>query len=287
MENTYICLFLKTKMQTMNTPKVIVVLFLLLIVSACQTNPFTGKKGLALVSNSELFPQSFQLYQETLKESKVIRGTAEAKMVDQVGRQIAEAAEKFLASTGQQGYLKDYRWEYALIESDQVNAWCMPGGKIAVYSGILPLTQNRAGLAVVMGHEVSHALLNHSQQQASQSQITNVIGMGGSTALSGTQFGSVFNQIYGIGTQLGVTLPYSRKFETEADELGLQLMAIAGYDPEVAIAFWERMNAAGGKAPAEFLSTHPSGQSRINNLKGKVNEAKATARKFGVTQFQK
>src|SRR5699024_6673181 len=140
---------------------------------------------------------------------------------------------------------------------------------------------------VVMGHEVSHALLNHSQQQASQSQITGILGMAGSTALSGTQFGGAFNQIYGIGTQLGVTLPYSRKFETQADELGLKLMAIAGYDPAVAVEFWERMNAQGGKEPQEFMSTHPSGTTRVNNLKSQIAEAKAIAQKFGVTTFKR
>ncbi len=261
--------------------------FLLIPLFSCQTNPFTGKKGLALVSNSELFPQSFQLYEKTLNESTVIQGTADAQMVKEVGQEIAEAAKRFLASKGQEGYLKDYRWEYALIKSKEVNAWCMPGGKIAVYTGILPLTQNKAGLAVVLGHEVSHALLNHSQRQASQSQITNIIGIGGSAALSGTQFGEVFGQVYGVGTTLGVRLPYSRKFETEADDLGLYLMAIAGYDPAVAVDFWERMNAQGGEEPAEFLSTHPSGQTRINNLKKQVKKAREVAQKFGVTSFKR
>lgn len=260
---------------------------ILLFFGACQKNPFTGKKNLALVSNAELFPYSFQLYEETLKENKVIRGTKEAKMVEKLGNEIANAAEKFLASQGQQGYLKDYRWEYSLIESDQINAWCMPGGKIAVYTGILPVTQTEAGLAVVMGHEVSHALLNHSQQQASQGQITQIIGLGGSAALSGTQFGNVFGEIYGVGTALGVTLPYSRKFETQADDLGLTLMAIAGYDPEVAVEFWERMKQSSSGEPAEFMSTHPSSQTRVNNIKAKVSEAKAIARKFGVTQFKR
>lgn len=265
----------------------IILSFLLISLVSCQTNPFTGKKGLALVSNNELFPQSFELYEKTLSESTVIQGTSDAQMVEEVGHEIAEAAKRFLASTGQEGYLEDYRWEYALIKSDEVNAWCMPGGKIAVYTGILPLTENKAGLAVVLGHEVSHALLNHSQRQASQGQITNIIGIGGSTALSGTQFGEVFGQVYGVGTTLGVTLPYSRKFETEADDLGLQLMAIAGYDPQVAVDFWERMNAQGGEAPAEFMSTHPSGNKRIKNLEKQVGDAKATAQKFGVTTFKR
>lgn len=271
----------------MKTSKIILLTVLTLCLSSCQTNPFTGKKNLALVSNSQLFPQAFQLYEQTLKESHVIKGTKEAQMVQKVGENIAKAAERYLAAEGQQGYLKDYQWEYALLQSDQVNAWCMPGGKIAVYSGILPITQTEAGLAVVLGHEVSHALLNHSQQQASQSQITQAVGMGGSAALSGSQFGEAFNQIYGIGTQLGVTLPYSRKFETQADDWGLILMAIAGYDPEVALEFWSRMSQAGGAEPEEFLSTHPSNQTRINNIKKRVAEAKTVARKFGVTSFKK
>lgn len=260
---------------------------LLTVPLSCQTNPFTGKKGLAIVSNQQLFPQSFQLYKKTLNEKTVIRGTADAKMVEEIGYEITKAAQRFLASQGEEGYLKDYRWEYTLIDSKEANAWCMPGGKIAVYTGILPFTQSKAGLAVVLGHEVSHALLNHSQQQASQSQITNIIGFGGSAALSGTQFGNIFSEIYGVGTTLGVTLPYSRKFETQADDLGIQLMAIAGYDPAVAVEFWERMNAQGGQRSAQFMNTHPSGQTRIKNLKNKVNDARAEAERFGVTSFKR
>lgn len=271
----------------MKTYKIILSFLAIGLVLSCNKNPFTGKSDLALVSNSELFPMSFKQYDQTLKESNVITNTKNAQLVNTVGQNIAKAAEKYLKAKGYQSYLEDYKWEYHLLKSDQVNAWCMPGGKIAVYSGILPITQDEAGLAVVLGHEVSHALLNHSQRQVSQNKVTQLIGQGGSAALSGTDYGQLFNQLYGVGTQLGITLPYSRKFENQADELGLKLMAIAGYDPGVATEFWNRMNQQGGNAPPEFLSTHPSGQSRIQNLKEHISEAKDLAKRFGVHSFKK
>lgn len=269
-------------------PSKIFSLFLFVLLMACQTNPFTGKSGMALVSNSELFPVAFQQYEEVLKESRVIHNTEQARLVDEVGHKIARAAEQYLQSIGQEGYLKDYQWEYHLIDSEQVNAWCMPGGKIAVYTGILPITQNEAGLAAVMGHEVSHALLNHGQQRMSQEQLTQVVGAAGSVALGDSQYGQIFNQAYGVGTQLGVALPYSRKFENEADDWGLNLMAIAGYDPAAAVDLWERMKEnSGGKEPPQFMSTHPSNQSRINNISRKVDDARELGKKFGVTNFKK
>src|SRR5699024_3197526 len=184
------------------------------------------------------------------------------------------------------GYLDDYKWDYNLVQSDEVNAWAMPGGKIVVYSGLLPVTQSETGLAVVMGHELAHALLNHGQRRMSQEQLKQVVGQGGSAALSGTKYGRIFNQAYGVGTELGVMLPYSRKFETQADELGLTLMAIAGYNPEEGVNLWKRMAESGGQEPPEFLSTHPSNQSRIKNISEKAADAKKTAKKFGVTSFK-
>ena len=255
------------------------------LVISCKTDPFTGKQKLNFVSNSELFPSAFQQYDQFLKEHKVITGTAESRQVETVGQKIKVAAERYLASLGEEGYLKDYRWEYKLIDAKEVNAWCMPGGKIVVYSGILPITQNEAGLATVMGHEVSHALANHGAQRmsASQLQALGAVGVAAATGGQSAERQKMWQQYYGIGSQVGGMLPFSRSHETEADKIGLTLMAIAGYNPDEAITFWNRMSAkSGGGAPVEFLSTHPSDATRIANLKKLIPEAKATAGKFGV-----
>jgi predicted Zn-dependent protease len=252
---------------------------------SCVVNPLTGKKTLNIVSNSELFPTSFQQYGTFLKENEVITGTTDAKRVETVGSNIKLAAEKYLNFLGQKEYLNGYQWEYKLIENKEVNAWCMPGGKIVVYSGILAIAKDDAGLATVMGHEVSHALANHGAQRMSAAQLQGLIGVGVSVATSGqsekTQ--QTWNQAYGLGSELGGMLPFSRSHETEADQIGLTLMAIAGYNPDEAIAFWTRMASnSNGQAPLEFLSTHPSDASRIANLKAMIPAARATAAKFGV-----
>ena len=256
-----------------------------LLVSACATNPITGKQTLNFVSNSELFPTSFQQYNTFLTENKVITGTADAKRVENVGMKIKAAAEKYLAYLGQSQYLKDYRWEYKLVENKEVNAWCMPGGKIVVYSGILPVTKDDAGLATVMGHEVSHALANHGAQRMSATQLQQLgaVGVAVATGSKSAEQQQMWQQYYGLGSEVGVMLPFSRNHESEADKIGLTLMAIAGYNPELAISFWERMSASSsGNKPPEFLSTHPADATRIANLRKLIPEAKAEALKFGV-----
>jgi predicted Zn-dependent protease len=252
---------------------------------SCATNPMTGKKELNFVSNSELFPSSFQQYGTFLKENKVISGTADAKRVETVGMKIKLAAEKYLTYLGQTQYLNGYQWEYKLIDSKEVNAWCMPGGKIVVYTGILPITKDETGLATVMGHEVSHALANHGAQRMSAAQLQELGAVGVAVATGGQsdEKQQMWQQYYGIGSQVGVMLPFSRNHESEADKIGLTLMAIAGYNPDEAIVFWQRMSAQStGQSPPEFLSTHPSDATRIANLKVLIPEAKATAAKVGV-----
>ncbi len=255
------------------------------IIFSCATNPLTGKKELNFVSNTSLFPTAFAQYDQFLKENKVVTGTADAKRVENVGIKIKTAAEKYLTSIGQSEYLKEYRWEYKLVEDKAVNAWCMPGGKIVIYTGILPVTKNDAGLATVMGHEVSHALANHGAQRMSASQL-QTLGSAGVALATGKQSAEtqqIWQQVYGIGSNVGGMLPFSRSHETEADKIGLTLMAIAGYNPDEAVTFWSRMSeASGGGAPMELLSTHPSDATRIANLKKLIPEAKATAAKFGV-----
>lgn len=254
--------------------------------SACATNPMTGKKTLNLVSNNELFPSSFQQYGQFLKENKVVQGTTDAKRVENIGIKIKDAAEKYLASIGQNQYLKDYRWEYKLVDSKDVNAWCLPGGKIVVYTGILPVTKDDAGLATVMAHEVSHALANHGAQRMSASKLQTVgaVGLAVVTGGQSAENQRMWQQLYGVGSQVGVMLPFSRGHESEADQIGLTLMAIAGYNPEEAILFWKRMaDQSGGKKQPEFISTHPSDATRIANLQKLIPQAKAVASKFGTT----
>ncbi|MFT3796411.1 M48 family metallopeptidase [Flavobacterium sp.] len=252
---------------------------------ACSTNPFTGKSTLNFVSNDQLFPSAFQQYDQFLKENKVITGTPDANRVSNVGMKIKAAAEKWLAANGQAGYLNGYQWEYKLVDDKAVNAWCMPGGKIVVYTGILPITKDDAGLATVMGHEVSHALANHGAQRmsASQLQALGAVGVAVATGGQSAEKQQMWQQYYGIGSNVGVMLPFSRSHESEADMIGLTLMAIAGYNPDQAVLFWERMSSkSGGQAPPEMLSTHPSDATRIANIKSLIPQAKAEAKKFGV-----
>lgn len=270
----------------MKNKKIFLGVGLALLIIACAENPFTGKSTLALVSNSQILPSAFQQYNQFLSENKVITGTADARRVENIGSKIKVAAEKWLSANGKSDYLNDYRWEYKLVENKEVNAWCMPGGKIVVYSGILPITKDDAGLATVLGHEVSHALANHGQQRMSAGLLQQLGGAGVAVATGGkderTQ--QLAMTAYGAATQLGGLLPFSRNHESEADMIGLTLMAIAGYNPDQSVVFWGRMSAnSGGGAPPEFLSTHPSDATRIANLKALIPQAKAEAAKFGVT----
>lgn len=256
-----------------------------MFVACTSTNPFTGKSSLNFVSNDQLFPSAFQQYSEFLNENKVVTGTAQAKMVENIGVKIKNAAEKYLNANGYSEYLKGYAWEYKLVDDKAVNAWCMPGGKIVVYTGILPVTKDEAGLATVMGHEVAHALANHGAQRMSASQLQQLGAVGVALATSGksAEKQQLWQQYYGIGSNVGVMLPFSRNHESEADQIGLTLMAIAGYNPDKAVEFWQRMSAAsGGGSTPEMLSTHPSDATRIANIKKLIPQAKAEAAKFGV-----
>ena len=259
----------------------------LFLVVACKTSPFTGKKTLNFVSNDELFPMAFQQYDSFLSEHNVESSTADAQMVKRVGGKIAKAAERYMTALGYPGYLKDYRWEYNLVKDDQANAFCMPGGKIVVYTGILPITQDEAGLAMVMGHELAHALANHGAQRMSADQVQQITGAVGSVALGDSKAGQLFSQYYGVGSNVAVMLPFSRSQESQADEIGTIIAAIAGYNPEEAPELWKRMQSnSGGQEPMEILSTHPSSASRIQALTALVPKAKEEAAKFGVTQFK-
>lgn len=271
----------------MKVKNIIVIYGTILLFLSCATNPFTGKKTIALVPNSQLFPTAFQQYDQFLDEHNVVKGTSDAEMITRVGQRIAVAAERWLDANGHQGYLKDYKWEYNLVNDKTVNAWCMPGGKIVFYTGILPIADGETGVAAIMGHEVAHALANHGQQRMSAGLIQQGLAVAGNVAIKDEKSRNSFNQYYGIGTTVGVMLPFSRSHENEADKIGLTLMAIAGYNPDEAAELWKRMKAnSGGKAPPEFLSTHPSNDKRIANLTKLAPGAKAEAKKFGVTTFR-
>ncbi len=263
-------------------------LFLLL---SCKTNVFTGKKTLNFMSNSQLFPMAFAQYDDFLNQNNVVTGTSEAKMIEDVGNKIRIAAQRWLSALGEEAYLKDYKWEYNLVKDETVNAWCMPGGKIVFYTGILPICQGESGVAVVMGHEVAHALADHGAQRMSAAQVQALgavgVAVGSQVAGANQQTQQILNQAYGLGSQLGGMLPFSRSHETEADKIGLYLSAIAGYDPYEAPELWKRMKAAsGGQGPPEFLSTHPSNDSRIEFLNQLAPIAKEEAKKYGVTSFK-
>ena len=259
---------------------------ILVLVVSCAKNPFTGKSTMALVPNSQIFPSAFQQYNQFLSENKVIKGTTDAKRIETIGTKIKTASERWLAANGQADYLEGYAWEYNLVDSKEVNAWCMPGGKIVFYTGILPICKDDAGIAAVMGHEVAHALANHGQQRMSAGLLQQLGAVGTQIAIGNKdpQTQALIMQAYGVGTQVGGMLPFSRAHESEADMIGLTLMAIAGYDPINAVRVWERMSAnSGGQAPPEILSTHPSNETRIKELTALIPQAKAEAAKFGVT----
>ncbi len=249
---------------------------LLLFLLSCSTVPLTGRRQLNLIPAGQIMSMSFANYDEFLKSHKVIKGTTQARMVQRVGKRIQRAVEQYFSEHHMQNRLDGYQWEFNLVEDKAVNAWCMPGGKVVVYTGILPLTKNDAGLAVVLGHEIAHAVAGHGSERMSQGLMVQLGGMALSKALEKKprQTQALFMTAYGAGAQLGVLLPYSRLHESEADHLGLIFMAMAGYDPHVAVNFWQRMAAMkAGQSPPEILSTHPSDATRINQIKKLLPEA--------------
>lgn len=245
--------------------------------AACSTNRVTGRKQLSLVPESELQMMASQQYDAFLKENKVISpsGSQEAAMVQRVGLRISNAITNYYTGIGKSEVIKGYDWEFNLIESKDINAWAMPGGKVVVYTGLLPVTQSEDALAVVVGHEIAHAIAQHGNERMSQQLVQQLGGVALQIALAKQpqQTQEIFMTSYGIGTTVGAILPFSRKEELEADKFGLFFSAMAGYDPQVAIPFWERMANSGGSKPPEFLSTHPADQTRINKLQEIMPEA--------------
>jgi predicted Zn-dependent protease len=221
-----------------------------------------------LVNNSELYALSFQAYNQFLQENRVVSNAPQAATVKNVGNKLRVAIEAYMRQNNMAQVLEGYKWEFNLVDDKNINAFCMPGGKVVVFTGILPVTQDETGLAVVMGHEIAHAIAEHGNERTSQGLLANGLLQAGSIAVQSNP-GMAYQlalQAAGLGTQLGL-LAYGRKQESEADEIGLIMMAMAGYDPRAAVPFWQRMAAQGnGQEPPEFLSTHPSSQTRISRL---------------------
>jgi predicted Zn-dependent protease len=242
-------------------------------VTACVTNPITGRSSIQIANNSEIATAAATEYRSTLSSSKVVTGTADANRIKNVGARIKNAAYAYYKQIGRESALTGYNWEFNLIQDSQLNAWCMPGGKVAFYTGIMPVCKDDNGVAVVMGHEVSHALAGHGNERISQAMLAQYGGslLGGT--ISNSQWAGIFEKVYPVGAQVGL-LAYGRKQESEADEMGLQLMAMAGYDPRTATAFWQRMEASStGSRQPEFLSTHPNPQNRIADLNADMPKA--------------
>ena len=259
------------KIQTL-----LALIVLLIFTNQCATVPITGRSQLSLIPNSQVIPMSFDQFNQVKSSSKVITSGEQAAMVKRCGTRIQKAVEQYLSEQNLSSQLDGFEWEYILIDDNQVNAWAMPGGKVAFYTGILPITQDETGLAVVMGHEISHVVANHGRERISQTlaaqtglSLAAIAAGQGESSLTG----DMILQAAGAATNLGL-LKFSRTHESEADKLGLYFMALAGYNPQEAVAFWERMAAkSGGQAPPEFMSSHPSHQTRINDLKKNMPKA--------------
>jgi len=266
---------------------ILLMVFIGILLIACSTVPITGRQQLNLLPNQTMLSMSLSQYDQFLKENQVIENEPEARMVKRVGARIQKAVEQYFAQNNMSQELSNYAWEFNLVKNDAVNAWCMPGGKVVVYTGILPITKDEAGLAVVMGHEIAHAVAKHGNERMSQGLLAQMGGVALSTALEtqpqATQ--QLWMAAYGLGAQYGLMLPYSRLHENEADHLGLIFMAMAGYDPHAAVDFWRRMAAQKeGAAPPEFLSTHPADKNRIQNIQSLMPDAMIYYNKSGYTK---
>ncbi|NIG57337.1 M48 family metallopeptidase [Chitinophaga sp. Cy-1792] len=243
----------------------------------CGKAPITGRKQLLLFPESTMESMALTEYQTFLTSNKVVSQTTskDADMVKRVGQRIAAAVTNYMNQQGNGASVSNYKWEFNLVDSKEVNAWCMPGGKVVVYTGLLPVTQNETALAVVMGHEIAHAIAQHGNERMSQQAALQGIQVAGAVALGKNPAAvNLFNQAIGVGGNVGI-LAFSRTDEMEADHLGIIFMALAGYNPQEAIPFWQRMAAmsANTSKPPEFLSTHPSDERRIQALQGLMPEA--------------
>jgi len=251
-----------------------------LFITACHKNAVTGRSQLSLFSEASMQQMAVTEYRSFLSQNQVVseNTSKDAEMVRRVGTRIAKAITDYYTQKGSQEVLNDlasYKWEFNLVNNKEVNAWCMPGGKVVVYTGLLPVTQNEAALAVVLGHEITHAIAHHGNERMSQGAVAQGLEIVGNVATSGnSKYNTLFNNVFAPGAQVGFLLPNSRNQEYEADHYGLIFAAMAGYNPREAVPFWQRMAAAAGSSkPPEFLSTHPADEKRIAKIEGYMNEA--------------
>lgn len=250
---------------------------MLLMLSACGSVPLTGRKQVLLVSDQEVLSSSLTQYSDYMKSATKSSDKNESAMVTRVGKKIAAATEAYLKANGMESEIKNFQWEFNLVKDNQINAFCMPGGKIVVYEGLMSLVSSDDELAVVVGHEVAHAVAKHSNERMSQQLMAQygaaILGQAVSNKSAAVQ--TVANTVYGVGAQYGVMLPFSRKHESEADYMGLVFMTMAGYNPDVAVNFWQKMSAGKSGSTPEFMSTHPSDATRIAEIQRALSEIKA------------
>lgn len=265
--------------------KLTTLLVVTLFVISCSTVPITGRKRVNLVSDEQVLPASFAQYRGFLSKNRLSLNTAKTKEIKEIGARISYAVDKFMRANGMVKEANSYKWEFNLVADNTVNAWCLPGGKVVFYEGILPICANKDGIAAVMGHEIAHAFAKHGQERmtAAYGQQIGGILVAVGTAKKDPRQRQMWNMVYGLTSTLGM-LKYSRVHETEADRLGMVFMIMAGYNPEEAAEVWVRMSQrAGRKAPPQFLSTHPSNESRIRDLRAYLPKAKELAKKYRTT----
>ncbi len=263
--------------------RIIVLLLVAGTLFTCSKVPITGRKRINLVPDSQVLPTSFAQYSGFLREHNLSNDVAKTNEVKEVGARISKAVDRYMRANGMEKEANSYRWEFNLVDDPTVNAWCMPGGKVVFYTGILPIAKNKDGVAAIMGHEIAHAFAKHGQERMSNGMFQQA-GAVATQIFTGTQIkdpkkAEMFNMLYGVGSQLGM-LKFSRTHEQEADRLGLVFMLMAGYNGTEAAEVWVRMSQRGGQQPPEFLSTHPSNESRIKDLKAFLPKAKVLAKKY-------
>ncbi len=257
---------------------VLLLILAALLLSSCSSVPITGRKQLSLISDAEVLSSSLTQYKDYMAQATVSGNKVQSEMVTRVGKALAMATETYLKNNGMESDIQNYAWEFSLVANTEVNAFCMPGGKIVVYEGLMKMVSSEDELAVVIGHEVAHAVAKHSNERMSQQILaqygSNVLNSALANKSAAVQ--SVAGQVFGLGAQYGVMLPFSRKQENEADYMGMVLMSMAGYNPDMALTFWQKMSAGGGASVPELLSTHPSDETRINNIKKNLPKIKQT-----------
>ena len=257
---------------------VLLLILAALLLSSCSSVPITGRKQLSLISDAEVLSSSLTQYKGYMAQATISGNKVQSEMVTRVGKALAMATETYLKNNGMESDIQNYAWEFSLVANTEVNAFCMPGGKIVVYEGLMKMVSSEDELAVVIGHEVAHAVAKHSNERMSQQILaqygSNVLNSALANKSAAVQ--SVAGQVFGLGAQYGVMLPFSRKQENEADYMGMVLMSMAGYNPDMALTFWQKMSAGGGASVPELLSTHPSDETRINNIKKNLPKIKQT-----------